>query len=160
MMRQAGSQYQTTWQSKDLLKYFRELLTRRRATSETQGRARVKAARRNGSAARAKYHTPRHKVLRRRHDIQGCKPQAARELKGRNIVGKQAYQRVGEPDDAATVESPSRSIASEVRRRANFVAFTIPNRCGQLPSIAQPEVQALPGDGMQRLRGIAQRNDS
>ena len=96
-------------------------------------------------------------VAQRRHEIEREQTQSARDAQRRQVVREQADDAVGEGHAAATVELAATGVGVEGGWIAGVgVLFqSIEQRFGEFPRVAQTKVEALAGNRVQCLCGVA-----
>jgi hypothetical protein len=99
-------------------------------------------------------------ALRWRNGIEQSKRQPSRPANERQVVAEEANESVRERDARHSIRAPAARIAPEHRLAADLIALRIEHDLRELPRVAQPDIESLAGDRMQRLRGIAERNAS
>ena len=87
----------------------------------------------------------------RREEIEGEQAEAARQLERAEIVGEAADDLVGEESAALAVEAAAGGVVGETAA----VDAVFEQDFSQLPGVAEAEVEALAGNRVQGLRGIA-----
>ena len=103
----------------------------------------------------------RQRTLRRRHEIERQHADVAQRLDRPERLREQPHQPVGEADDVAAIGDPPLAIALAATvpsPGSNAVALLrtpVGEHFRQAGCIAQAEIETLPGDRMQRLRGVA-----
>jgi len=108
-----------------------------------------------GQRARAEHHAPGEKAPRRGQQIEGREPGTARRPEQRPVVGEEPNQRIGHDYPGAPVGFAAANIAGDEPRAADLVFRGLQQELGELPRVAQAEVQALAGDRMQGLGCVA-----
>src|SRR5882672_3195908 len=95
-----------------------------------------------------------------RKNIEHREAGAARQRERRHRIREHPDQKIGEADSRIAVETAAAGEAREKARRADFFLFDIKQHPSQFPCIAQSEIEPLPGNWVERLRGVADRENS
>src|SRR5882672_3330289 len=95
-----------------------------------------------------------------RKNIEHREAGAARQRERRHRIREHPDQKIGEADSRIAVETAAAGEAREKVRRADFFLFDIKQHPSQFPCIAQSEIEPLPGNWVERLRGVADRENS
>src|SRR5204863_8053775 len=72
------------------------------------------------------------------------------------IVAEELDKSVRECDARPSVRAPAARVAQQHRSIAERIPRRIDDRLRELEGVAQSYIEALTGDGMQRLRGVAE----
>ena len=73
----------------------------------------------------------------------------------RDVVGEHAHQEIGEADATEHVDAPAARVGTQHGRAADLARRGVAAQARQFPGVAQADVEPLPRDRMQRLRGVA-----
>src|SRR5215510_9572716 len=109
-------------------------------------------------AAQAEHHASGEKSTRRRKEIERGEPETAGGAEARALVREDAGEEVGDADRPVAIEAACGAVPREERVAAERRRFGPTNERGELSGVAQAEVEPLPRDRMQRLRGVADRD--
>src|SRR5262252_4365505 len=103
-------------------------------------------------------HRARERALRCGHRAEQSKCQPPRPAHEWNVVAEDSDQAVRERDARDAVGAADARISVEQRTIADCVARRIEDDLRKLPGVAKPYVETLAGDGMKRLRRVAEHD--
>src|SRR6478735_2606793 len=105
-------------------------------------------------------HRASERSLRDRQRVEQHHAHAARDRKPGAVVAEQVNEPMRERDARATIAGAPGAIAREHPRRADITAWRIDDDRRKLERIAEPEIESLARDRMQRLRSVADDGDA
>src|SRR5512143_419871 len=108
------------------------------------------------SLAKPEQHRARERSLRRRQGVEQSERQPAGPAQEREVVAEEVDETVRERDAGPAVGPPAARVALEHRPIADRLARRVDDRPRELERVAQPHVETLARDRMQRLRGVAE----
>jgi hypothetical protein len=101
-------------------------------------------------------------TLERRDALDRAEAELAGEPQRQQIVGEQAIEAVGDADQRERVEPAPALVAGERggAARVKAEAPRVDDQLGERRDVAQRQVPALPGDRMDRARGVGPASSS
>ena len=118
-----------------------------------------------GNPARPRQRQLRQRVLGRRHQIEREHADVAQRLDRAERLREQAHQAVGEANDVAAIGVAPLAVALEPQavariERIALLRASVREHLRETGCVAQTEIEALTGDRVQRLRGVADDRES
>ncbi|MBK7330889.1 MAG: hypothetical protein IPI87_00050 [Betaproteobacteria bacterium] len=95
-----------------------------------------------------------------RHGIEHREPDAPRPAHERQVGTEKVHEPVRERDAGPAVLAPAGDVVVEHRACPDRLARRPGDHALQFPRVAQAHVEALPRHRVQRLRGVADRDDA
>ena len=95
-------------------------------------------------------------MLDRAQQVENQEAATPRVTDRRERQAKAANQRIGESDDRIPVRFPPCGVTLEQRGGTRITAFRSGDELGKHRDVAEREIEALSGDRMQGLRGVAE----
>src|SRR5690606_11628077 len=110
--------------------------------------------------AHAAHRLTREQRLPARHQIEQRETESAADAERRGRIAEEPDQAMRERADAALVVAPPIAIARERIGAAVVAGARVGDDLGERRDVAQREVEALPRDGMQTKRRVADEHDA